>query len=101
LALHHFASENKSCIDMPVLPSSFFEYPLTRAFTLKYFTHFMIAFGLAYTAIITIFAAIAVGYENEVLLSGRFNESLPMWYDSLPPYGSVNWVFNTFQRGFD
>lgn len=70
---------------MPAPQNSFFEYPVTRPFTLRHFTLYTVVFGLIYTVIVTLYAVLAVAYENETVLSGMFNDTPPIWYESFLP----------------
>jgi hypothetical protein len=65
--------------------NSWFEYPLTRPFTLRYLSLSLITFGLIWTCLVTLISVATVGYETVVIQSTEFNESNILWYEKLFP----------------
>src|SRR5438552_2277100 len=64
-----------------------FSYPVTRAFTIRYFTVTFLCLALLWLVAITIINLIVVGYENVPLIGdfSSFNNSPAVWYQKLIP----------------
>src|SRR5271170_397217 len=61
------------------------EYPITKPFTLPYFTQGVIVAGVIWTAFVTVVNIAAVGYDTVSVTSFSFNSSQPLlWYEQIP-----------------
>jgi hypothetical protein len=68
--------------------SPWFNYPISRPVTLRYFNPAVLVLGVIYTIFITLINVIAVGYETTSTLSTSFNDSRPLWYEYFIPKGT-------------
>ena len=64
---------------IPVL----FDYPVTRAVTIPYFTPIALGLGLLLTAFFILFGVISAGYELVTVVSGTYNLTTSGWYENL------------------
>jgi hypothetical protein len=64
---------------------SWFEYPVTRPFTIPNFTVTLVFLGVIYSTIITCINMAAVGYEVYPITSDSFNISSQLWYEKIFP----------------
>ena len=71
---------------------SWFEYSVTRPFTLRYFTPMLLALGTVWVAFVTIVTIAAVGYEtvSVQVTASEFNSSSKVWYEKLFP--TSQWI---------
>src|SRR3982074_2020319 len=69
---------------------SYFEYQITRPFTLRYFSPIIIVLGVLWIALITVINIATVGYESVTVESISFNSSTPLWYQRFFP--EVSWI---------
>src|ERR1700733_7918971 len=65
--------------------ASFLEYPITRPFTLPYFTVGFVAIGVIWIVFITLVNVAAVGYEVVPVFSVSFNSTSTLWYERFAP----------------
>ena len=65
--------------------ASFFEYPITRPFTIKYFTLVVIVLGGVWVGVVLCLAIAAVGYETSSVNSDSINASSQLWYERVFP----------------
>jgi hypothetical protein len=63
--------------------SSWFEYPVTRPFTLRHFNSALLCIGVLWSALITLLNVAAVGYETVSIVSSSF-DGTPLWYERFP-----------------
>jgi hypothetical protein len=61
-----------------------FGYSVTRDITVPHFTPVILCLGGIFTAVIAVVVVITVGYEPVTQLWGSFNNTLTLWYNSLP-----------------
>ena len=64
------------------------DYPVTRPFTLRYFKAIFLVGALVLTAVATVIAVIAVGYELVPVSSTSFNLTSDLWYECVVPKAS-------------
>lgn len=65
------------------MPYSFFQYPITRPITLRYFKSIFLVLGILYVTFITLINVAAVGYENTAVISIAYNRTEMLWYEHL------------------
>ena len=63
--------------------ASWFEYPVTRPYTLRHFNVTLIALGTIWIAFVMIISIAAVGYEQYSFESELYNVSRPLWYEKV------------------
>ena len=68
---------------------SWFEYPVTRPFTLKRFNVIFIISAVVWCTLITLLSIATVGYETYQINSEKFNVPYTMWYDRIFP--KIGW----------
>src|SRR5579859_1384095 len=72
--------------------SSWFEYSITRPFTLRHFTTTLFIAGTLWVSFVTLVSIAAVGYENVAMQMGPadFNSSSKLWYEKVFP--TSQWI---------
>ena len=79
----------------PAVMPSWFEYPITRPFTLRYFTPMVLVLGLIWVTFVTLLNVVAVGYEYVPVISTSFNSSSVLWYEIFVPKSTSLWIPKT------
>lgn len=67
------------------MSQSWFEYPVTRPFNLKYMNLTLIVLGSIWTCLVTIVMIAAVGYESSQVYLDTFNPESSLWYEKMLP----------------
>ena len=65
--------------------ASWFEYPITRNFTFRYFSPALIIVGGIWTIVVIVLSFAEVGYEYDIIYSTEFNKSEALWYEKIFP----------------
>ena len=63
---------------------SWFEHPITRPFTLRYFSAVVLSFIFLWVTLVTLLSVATAGYEPHQFNSERFDVSARLWYEKLP-----------------
>ena len=72
--------------------ASWFEYSITRPFTLRRFTPILLVSGTLWVSFVTLVGIAAVGYETvpAQFTPSEFNTSNPIWYEKILP--TSEWI---------
>jgi hypothetical protein len=62
---------------------AWFEYPVTRPYTLRHFNVTLVALGTIWITFVIIISIAAVGYEQYSFASELYNVSRPLWYEKM------------------
>ena len=71
------------------LNSPWFDHPVTRPVTLRYFNPAILVFGVIYIVIITVVNIVAVGYESSTVISPNFWDHTPKLYEKFLPNSTL------------
>jgi len=63
------------------MPLPRLQYPLTRSFAIPYFTEWVVALGLLWAGLVTLFNVGALGYETIQVYSTSFTPPRLLWYE--------------------
>lgn len=69
--------------------ASWFQYSVTRPFTIRYFTALVVILGVIWGIVVLAVAIAAVGYELYPQTSDSFNVTTNLWYEHVFP--QVGW----------
>jgi len=80
---------------MPGRKSSWFEYSVTRAFTIPYLTPVLLSIGTIWIAFVTTVSFVVVAYETVSVSAtpAEFNSTSTFWYEKVFP--SWEWFPNS------
>jgi len=57
------------------------QYPITRSFTIRHFTEWVLVLGLLWVGLVTLFNVAALGYETIQVYSTSFTAPRLLWYE--------------------